>query len=107
VVGSNNGTVQLAIVASKNTGRRLKYPCNTGNVPLTINSGGIAVGIGVAGSDLGSGVTACSPGSCDVKVTPASGGFASGIWHWTTSGQTPNFTASNNDNAGMLAASWH
>jgi hypothetical protein len=24
--------------------------------------------------------------------TPASGGFASGIWHWTTRGQTPNYS---------------
>jgi len=80
------------------------YPCTSS---LTVNASGIAVGIGVAGSDFGSGVTACSPGSCDIKVTPASGGFASGIWHWTTPGQTPNFTASNNDNAGMPAASWH
>jgi hypothetical protein len=80
------------------------YPCTSS---LTVNASGIAVGIGLAGSDFGSGVTACSPGSCDIKVTPASGGYASGIWHWTTSGQTPNFTASNNVNAGMLAASWH
>jgi hypothetical protein len=80
------------------------YPCSSS---LTVNASGIAVGIGVAGNDFGSGVTACSPGSCDITVSPATGGFASGIWHWTSTGQTPSFTANNNDTAGMLAASWH
>lgn len=105
ITGYTSATNDFSCTANYPGSQGSPYACNSGTTPLTINASGLAVGIGVASSEFGSGVTACSPTSCD-KNSGATGGYASAIWHWT-SNSTPQYSASNNDIAGLVAASWH